>query len=184
MLLYFLKNPQKTGAICSSSAKLACAMIDGVGLEKAQSIAEIGPGLGAFTREIIKKKSETSLFFVLEINGELVEKLQNKFPQLKIYHNGAEELPQILKQEQINGLDAIISGLPWSIFSSKVQDDLLDKIYNSLNDEGYFSTFAYIFPTPQAYKFRKKLFNRFASVRISRIVWKNFPPAYVYYCQK
>lgn len=184
MLLHFLKHPQKTGAICSSSQKLAQMMLQDIKLSQAKNIAEIGPGLGVFTREILRRKSSQASFFALEINSNLVKKLQHKFPEIKIYHKGAENILEVMQEEGIVSLDAIISGLPWSIFNQKQQDLLLEQIYQSLGNNGCFSTFAYIFPTPQAKKFRKKLFERFESVKVSKIVWKNFPPAVVYYCWK
>lgn len=184
MLWHFLRNPRKTGAICSSSKSLAQAMIKEVGIEKAKNIAEIGAGLGVFTQEILKVKQDQSRFFVFEINKHFVQELQKKFPEISLYHCGAENMLQILSDENVDALDVVISGLPWSIFSNKEQDVLLEEIYQSLKHGGIFSTFAYIFPTPQARSFKKKLFKKFASVKISKIIWKNLPPAYVYYCQK
>ncbi|WP_027327548.1 class I SAM-dependent methyltransferase [Helicobacter pametensis] len=185
MLWHFLRNPRKIGAVCSSSRSLASAMIEGMGIEEARNIAEIGPGLGVFTHEILRIKQPHGQFFALEVNPVFVKELQKTYPQAKIFHRGAEEILDVLSQEGISeGLDAVVSGLPWSVFSSKEQDFLLEKIYASLREGGTFSTFAYVLPTPQAKRFRKKLFTIFDSVRISRIVWRNFPPACVYYCQK
>lgn len=184
MLWHFLKNPRKIGAICSSSKCLAQAMIKEVGLEKAKNIAEIGAGLGVFTQEILSVKQPQSRFFVFEINEHFIQELQKKFPEVNLYHCGAENMLKVLSDEKVDALDVIISGLPWSIFSNKEQDVLLEEIYHSLSHEGIFSTFAYIFPTPQAKNFRRKLFKKFSSVKISKIIWKNLPPACVYYCQK
>lgn len=184
MFLYFLKNPRKTGALCSSSKKLSAAITSNIGLEKAQFIAEIGPGLGVFTQEILRRKNKESKFFAVEINPHIAKKLQEKLEGIEIENESAGKLLEIMKKREIEYLDAIVSGLPWSIFSQKEQDYLLDCIYTALRPGGYFSTFAYVLPTPQAKKFKRKLYRRFEKVEISQVIWNNFPPACVYYCKK
>ncbi|RDU61971.1 SAM-dependent methyltransferase [Helicobacter didelphidarum] len=184
MLLYFLRNPRRIGTLCSSSKELSCAITNNIGLENAQYIAEIGPGLGVFTQEILRKKNKNAQFFAIEINTKIAKKLQEKLMDVEVENESAEKLLQIMKRKQIEYLDVIVSGLPWSVFSQKEQDCLLDCIHEGLRDNGCFATFAYIFPTPQAKKFKKKLFKYFKNVRISKIIWNNFPPAYVYYCKK
>lgn len=184
MFWHFLKNPLKVGALCASSEKLAQAMIEEIHIKETKSIAEIGPGTGVFTKEILKHKSKDSKFFAIEISPTLTHRLQKKFPQIRIYNQSAEKILQIMKEEGVEELDAIISGLPWSIFSNREQNLLLQEFQVALKDNGVFSTFAYILPTPKARAFKKKLSFYFRQIKVSKIIWKNFPPAYVYYCYK
>lgn len=186
MIIHFLMNPRKIGALCSSSKRLSEVITSNINIENATNIVEIGPGYGIFTNKILDKKHKDANFFALEVNPYIAKKLQKRLAkaEVDIEVDGAENLLELMKKRNINHLDLVISGLPWSLFTQKEQDKLLNIIYDSLKDGGYFVTFAYIIPTPQAKKFRKKLFDCFKKVETSEIIWTNIPPAFVYYCQK
>lgn len=183
MLFQFIKDPKHTGAVLPSSKFLAKKMVD-TKIDKYFNIAEIGPGDGIFTKEILNKIDDDTNFFVMEINPNFAKKLKDDFPDLEVKNIDANEIFNITKEKNIEGLDIVISGIPWANFKELEQSRLLKNIYKSLKPEGYFITFAYIFPNPKAFRFRKKLHKTFKSVKKSKVVWKNFPPAFVYYCQK
>ena len=69
--------------------------------------------------------------------------------------------------------------------SAEIQERILDKVTASLSPNGMFTTFTYVhaFWLPGARRFREWLERRFGQVCISRIVWKNSPPALVYRCR-
>lgn len=184
MLRHFLKSPREIGAICSSSKRLGKVITDGIGIEEARYIVEIGPGFGVFTQEIVKKKRKDSVFFALENNPDIASALQKRMKNIEVVNESAARLLDVMRARAIKGLDVVVSGLPWSIFPEEEQDCLLQCIYESLEPYGIFATFAYVLPTPQARSFKKKVYTRFERVKESSIVWKNIPPAYVYYCQK
>lgn len=184
MFKHYLINPLRTGAICSSSKKLAKVITSNINIQKVNSICEIGPGTGVFTRAIIEQKSKDSNFFTIEINSDIVHEFRKHFPQTTIYEKSATELSQVLQIEQLAYVDVIICGLPWACFSCALQDEILNAIYNALPTGGKLTSFAYVNVLPQAKRFRKKLFERFRKVELSPIVWANLPPAYVYCCTK
>ena len=78
--------------------------------------------------------------------------------------------------------DAIVSGLPWASFPEELQDDILDAVLDVLKPGGTFATFAYLRgdKTELGQQFRRKLNDRFSDIELSRTVWKNIPPAFVY----
>lgn len=78
----FIAQPRQVGAICASSPALAQKMVEGIGWFSAQNIVEIGPGTGAFTSEILKKKHNNAHFVAIEINAKMVEILQKNSPNL------------------------------------------------------------------------------------------------------
>ncbi|HEB9342718.1 TPA: methyltransferase domain-containing protein [Campylobacter coli] len=180
----YLKNPKQIGAFCSSSQKLGFVMTQNINLRQANYIVEIGPGTGVFTENILKYKNKKAQFFAIEINKNMAEKLKRKIANLDIEIGSAENLPYFLRQRSIANADVIVSGIPWSLLKDHEQEKLLKIIHKSLKPNGYFSTFAYILPTFSSLKFRQKIFSFFSEVRISRVVWQNFPPAVVYYCKK
>ena len=186
MFSQFIKKPMMTGAVCASSPELAQMLTSTIGLEKAQRVAELGPGTGAITGTILQKIPADCRFFTVELNEEVLIEFQKIFPCVKVYHDSAANLHTIVKKEKITSLDCIISGLPWSIFPEQLQKDILASIVESLSPEGSFTTFAYLQSTllPRGHLFYKLLKTFFPRVDRSPIVWKNLPPAFVYRCSK
>ena len=182
----FLKKPKQTGAILPSSKKLALAITHGIALESATHIVELGAGTGAFTQAIVQKKNKNAQFLAIEINEKMAQKLAKKISNVDIEVNCAQNLKEILAQKDIQKVDCIISGLPWTFFKDTQQDELLAMIYECLNEGGYFVAFVYAFAfSPfRRRKFAKKLTKTFGNVEIPKIVWKNFPPAIIYRCKK
>lgn len=185
MLPYYLKNPKHTGALCSSSNHLAEVITKNIGIEQASSIIEIGPGIGAFTK-VILRKNPNARFFAIEINPKIANKLQKRFPNLDVVVGSVEFLQNIMQERQISYVDIIISGIPWALLSQTVQKEFLQNIYCALKPGGYFATFAYLLPTMGARRFRKRIYKdkMFSEIKKSKIVWDNIPPAFVYYCKK
>ena len=65
-----------------------------------------------------------------------------------------------------------------------LQDRIFTAICRSLAPTGQFVAFAYIHArwAPTTLRFRRLLFQNFARVETSPIIWQNLPPAYVYSC--
>lgn len=185
MFRHFLTKPNVTGAVCASSPALARMITANMRLSDASAVAEIGPGTGAFTGEILRQISKECRFFTVEINDDIVNEFCKCFPNVKIYNESAGNLSDIIKRENVVKLDAIISGLPWACFPPPLQDELLTAITESLADDGVFSTFSYLKPPmPKDLRFRKKLYTYFTKIVRTPIVWRNMPPAFVYRCEK
>ena len=82
--------------------------------------------------------------------------------------------------------DAILSGLPWANFSRELQERLLGAVVAGLRPGGRFATFAYVPAAhfPPGRRFRALLEASFPRVETTRLVYRNFPPAFVYRCVK
>lgn len=185
MFLYrYLLHPKQTGAVCSSSSSLSKTITQNIDLNKAKNIIELGSGTGAFTKQILKQKNPQACFFAVEINTAMADKLIKKFPDIDLEIDSLENLSLMMKKRSMQKADRIICGIPWALLSDKKQDQFLKIIYEALEDDGIFTSFAYILPSLPAKRFRKKIFKLFKEVKLSRIVWNNIPPAFVYYCKK
>ena len=182
----FLLRPDVTGAIAPSSAALAEQITDWIDLRQAGAVVEFGPGTGAFTGMIKKKISPQAIFFAVEINPYFVKVLQDKHPDVSVYHDCVENAHHYLKQHGVEQCDCIVSGLPWAAFSQELQECLLDSVYEVLKPGGQFVTFAYLqgLLLKSGRSFRHRLHNRFSEVTTSKIVWRNLPPAFVYQVTK
>jgi phospholipid N-methyltransferase len=112
--------------------------------------------------------------------------LKTTLPDVKIINANACELDKLCEAENIESLDAVLSGLPWASFPAALQQAILTAVISSLKPGGKFSTFAYLqgMVMPGGVHFRKLLQKEFSQVTFSRVIWKNLPPAVVYRCIK
>ena len=186
MLSTFLRRPFRTGTVVPSSRGLAELMVDEMDLPAADTVVELGPGTGVFTRLIAERVRADALVLAFEIDGALARELQQQLPRVRVVNDSAEHLPAHLQAAGRTSADAILSGLPWANFSRELQERLLGAVVAGLRAGGRFATFAYV---PAAYfppgrRFRSLLEASFPRVATTRVVYQNFPPAFVYRCQK
>tara|TARA_Y100001970_G_scaffold205634_1_gene250427 strand:+ start:2427 stop:2993 length:567 start_codon:yes stop_codon:yes gene_type:complete len=182
----FLKNPIQIGSPFPSSKSLAKLMVDSAKLQSNATIVELGPGTGSVTKQILKQTSSDSLFFAIEINEILYKKFKQNFPDTIIYHGTANEIKKYLKIHNRSQVDCIISAIPWATLSIDLQQELFSEIYDVLAPGGKFLTIALLIGTffSRGKKFKQLLDSNFELVNKSPVVWKNFPPAIAYICEK
>ena len=185
-LSQLFKSPIETGAIAPTSKKLSQLIVASANLSNKKCVVELGPGTGVFTREIIKNIPETSEYFSLEINEEFVKETKLNNPKATVYHASAKDIKKYLAKHNQDKCDCIISGLPWGALAENIQMDLLDEVYDSLEEGGEFLTIALLqgLIFPPGIKFKKAINKKFRKVQKSKIVWSNLPPGFVYHCIK
>ncbi len=182
----FLRKPMRMGSACPSSPALARAMLQECDLQTARVVVELGPGTGAFTRLILDRIGRQTLFLALELDETCVTRLRDELDRVVVYHDSAERLADYLARHDHAQADCVISGLPWTNMGRQIQDSILGAVVRSLTPCGVFTTFAYAhgYWLPTAVRFRRRLREHFRSVKTSRLVWRNLPPAYVYRCRR
>lgn len=149
-----------------------------------RTVAEFGPGTGAITRYILEKVEDQHDFFAVEINEGMVAAMAKRFPAVEVHHESATDIKAICQQRGTPRLDAVISGLPWTVFSDQLQEDIIQAMLTVLEPDGVFITFAYWhgLMLKGARRFRRLLESSFDEVTASGIVWGSFPPAMFYTC--
>ncbi|MFB6367048.1 class I SAM-dependent methyltransferase [Paenibacillus elgii] len=172
----FIQSPKQMGSITPSSRFLARAMTKPVPWAQAQVIAELGAGTGALTRFIRQAKGPKTKVLLFEKEQLLREQLKAQFPEFSC-HADACSMGQVLNQQRIEGLDAIISGLPFYNFPQQLRDRLIEQITSSLKPGGRFIAFQY------SLQMKSQLEQDF-DIETIRFVPFNFPPAFVYVCRK
>ena len=179
LLSNFVKNPKEVGAIAPSSRFLTNEMLKGIDFKSSKNIVELGPGLGTFTKVILKKSDKNAKIICFEVNkrfcGYLAGKISDE--RLRIINSGAEKLSSSLKKLNIEEADYIVSGLPFRNFSEQKKKRILREVKNSLSVNGKFILFQY------TNGLNKLLESYFAKVE-RRFVPLNMPPAFVYICGK
>jgi phosphatidylethanolamine/phosphatidyl-N-methylethanolamine N-methyltransferase len=185
-LAAFIRRPTCVGALGPSSVALAKAMLSGFRLEQSETVIELGPGTGAFTSQILKRIGKGTTFFALELDPEFVRALRRRFPGLVVHNDSAERMADYLTLHGKDKADYIVSGLPWASLPLKVQDNILSSVVRCLRPGGMFTTFGYVHARwfPNALRLKQRLERDFTRVEISQVVWRNFPPAFIYRCSR
>lgn len=182
----FVSAPRRIGAMAPSSPRLARCMVESVDWDRARAVVEAGPGTGAITGEILTRLRQGTLFFAVELHPGLGEIFRRHYPQVTLVQDSIENLSRLCRQQGVEQVDCVISGLPWASFSAERQWDLLDAIVSVLPPGGQFVTFAYLQGVilPAGRRFHALLKDRFSEVSRSRVTWTNVPPAFVYRCRR
>lgn len=182
----FIVSPGNVGSVTPSSRELAETVVECTKVSQASIVVEFGPGTGAITEVIVPNLRPEAKFIAMEINPDFVKLLRQRFPNITVHEDSAANTPKYLKAIGADHCDAIVSGLPWAFFNESLQNELLDGAVESLRPGGLFATYIYVtsYPMPSSIKFRNKLRVRFSEIGMSRVVWRNIPPAIVVWGRK
>ena len=177
-LLEYIKNPRNVGAVAPSSKYLAQEMINNVDFQNSNCIVEYGPGTGVFTEKILARAKESTKIILIELNKEFYKELVTLYGHKEnviILNDSAENINEILKENSIEKVDYVISGLPFASLPEKISDKILWETSKLISSHGQFITFQY---TRFTEKYMRSFWKR---VEYKKII-RNFPPAYVLRC--
>ncbi len=182
----FLSHFHHTGAIAPSGPKLARHVVNSAGVSSDSHVLELGPGTGAFTRDLEKTLGPDGQYLGIEINADFHSHLQGKHPDMHFEQAPGQDFDFSAWVKEHGQFDIIVSGLPWAKFPESLQRAMLDNVIPHLKDNGTFVTFAYtgVHLLKPAKRFRHLLDDYFASVNRTRSVLLNFPPAFVFVANK
>lgn len=175
--LLFLKefalNFKMVGAITPSSKFLTKDIMKEINFKGVEVIVELGGGTGVFTKELISLKESETILVVFEKNYVFYKKLRKLFKNhnnVYILLGCASNLKKKINSIGIKKVDYIISGLPFSNFSSNEAELIFKEIQKVLNGE--LILFQYTL------KLKNILSNYFHISKIKKIYF-NLPPAYI-----
>lgn len=174
----WLKNPMGVAAISPSSPQLARQMMAELP-EDTKRVIELGGGTGVFTQALLEFGVEPSDLLVLELNEELHQHLQKRFPEANVVCGDAREIFNLAKPFGFteNKADAIVSGLGFLSMPRQSQLDIISAAFDCLKSDGRFVQFTYGPANPIA---REVLETLGLSSRRASFTWWNVPPATVY----
>lgn len=172
----FLRSPLEVGSIIPSSRFMVQKVVKHVAKENPKTIIELGAGTGVFTRELNKLFGSNHSFIVFEKDEKMRSELINEFPHLTI-HSDALTLPALIDNKDIEQVDCIVCGLPFSLFPKSKTEELFKKIHDVLKPQGTFIMYQY------STHMKGRLINLFNEVS-TEIVFLNIPPTVVYFCKK
>jgi phosphatidylethanolamine/phosphatidyl-N-methylethanolamine N-methyltransferase len=180
----FLKNailnPKEVAYIFPSGKLLIQSIAIRSGLHDAKNIVELGPGTGGTTLGILKEMQDDATLCAVEINKDFVDYLNKTISdqRLKVVHNGAQNLEQIITDQGWESADVIISGMPISTLPKSIANDIIQGVYDSLKPGGLFV----------AYQFRDRVGQLatpiFGKPTVKHTEFRNFPPMRIYVWEK
>lgn len=175
----WLKNPLGVAAISPSSPQLARQMMSELP-KGARRVIELGGGTGVFTQALLDHGISPAELLVLELNEELHQHLQKRFPQSHVVCGDARDLREFAASHGFDGdgrADAIVSGLGLLSMPRITQQQIVSAAFDCLQPEGRFVQFTYGPANPVA---REVLDALGLIARRGSFTWWNVPPATVY----
>ena len=181
-----LRSPVTVGAVAPSSPQLATRLAAVVPRVGEPVVVELGPGTGSVTRAIEARLAGRGRQVAVEIDPALANYLSAQHAGVEVLVGDAAELARLFAEHQVSAVDAVVSGLPWSLMDPDAQRAIIAAMARSLRPGGCFTTFAYVhaMSKTRARQFRALLGEMFFEVIITRTVWWNLPPAVTYVCRK
>lgn len=175
----WLKNPLRVAAISPSSPQLARQMMLEV-QKSARRVIELGGGTGVFTQALLDHGIAPANLLVIELNEELHQHLQKRFPAVQVACADARDLAELARDRGFVGderADVIISGLGLLSMPKPTQLAIMSAAMATLKPDGRFVQFTYGPANPVA---REVLDQLGLNARRSSFTWWNVPPATVY----
>lgn len=135
----FLKHPLQIGSVIPSSQALVKRVVEKAKVSSAKTIVELGPGTGCTTKAILKAMAPDAKLLSIEINPNfynIIKEIPDE--RLIAYHGDARKLVEILKENNLNSPEAVISGIPFSTMSPECGSQIIKAINDALAPGGRF----------------------------------------------
>ncbi|QOI99864.1 MAG: methyltransferase domain-containing protein [Phycisphaeraceae bacterium] len=181
----FFRSPRQLGAWFSSPPRVARALAEHLGLENARAVAELGPGTGPVTAEVLRLIPPSCRFFAIEKNERLANEFRRRFPGVDLVEGSASELIRHSREREMLPLDAVVSSLPWILFPKDLQREMIRDVASALKPGGRFSMITYrARGLPLVRRLLDLVHETFSVVEGPIVVRSRLSPAYIYRCTK
>lgn len=135
----FLRRPRQIASVVPSSRFLERRVARLAALAAAQSVVELGPGTGGTTCALLAAMSPSASLLSIEIDPDFIAPLRAiDDSRLTVHHGNAERLLEILDQHEVPPIDAVVSGIPFSLLSRESQRYVVESIWSALSPGGRF----------------------------------------------
>jgi phospholipid N-methyltransferase len=175
----FIKHPVTVSSIIPSSRFLMNRVLNRMDWERARTIIEFGPGVGNFTKEILKRMRPDARLGVIELNHDFVQHLRKSIPdpRLHVAHQSVEGVEDVMRQMGCSHVDYVISGIPFSVLPEPVREKVVEATHSVLSPDGSFMVYQFSRAVlPHLEKVFRKVEQEFEPL--------NVLPARLFYCAK
>lgn len=134
----FLRARRTVGAIAPTSRGVARRIADLAGVRSAGLIAELGPGTGAITTELLAALRPDGQLWAFEIYPPFVEQLRGTIrdPRFRLVAESAELIDAVRARSGLEPFDAIISAIPFSLLPRDRTRAMLRSAARALRPDG------------------------------------------------
>lgn len=171
----YLRRPLGIGAIAPSSRSLARAMVVALAPAPGETVVELGPGTGVFTRALLEAGVDRETLLLVEFDSEFARHLRTILPGVEVIEADARKLPDILHRRGLSGTPKLLSGLPLRSMPDPIRNDIGRAMTAALLPGGNLVQFTYFAapPLPE---------DAAAGLDVERLgfIWRNLPPAFVW----
>ena len=102
-------------------------------------VVEYGPGNGTLTEHILEKLPRNARLVGIEVNQDFVSHLKTfADPRLEVLHGDVLERSAVLKDFARGGVDAVVSGIPFTFLSPAEREKVLERTRDGLRAGGRF----------------------------------------------
>src|SRR4051812_42466731 len=177
-----LKNPLQVSTPFQTGPTAVQSLTSFVPTRPSGMVVELGVGSGAITQSLLNKIGNADKYIGLELNDDLIEFAQERFPALRFVNDSAENFAKYLDGEKAG---AVVSSLPWTLMPAEAVTKTLDAVRDHLMPGGVFATYMtlHVLKTPSGRRFQEQLKERFGGFE-SKLVIDNLPPAKIFIARK
>jgi phosphatidylethanolamine/phosphatidyl-N-methylethanolamine N-methyltransferase len=180
-LAAWIRSPLKVGALLPSSRTLARAMAAEIDLGKSGIIIELGAGTGAVTHALLQAGITSERLLVIERDRKLHAVMSSRFPGLNVVCADAVDLDQVLIDQKITKVNAIVSSLPLLSMPKPVRHAIQECMASCIGHDGTIIQFTY---GPRSPISGRQLHKYHLHGQRRRTVMTNVPPAHVWVYRK
>ncbi len=139
-LFEFIKHRKKVASFMPTSKHTVDKICDHIDYNRYNIIVELGAGTGAVTKGLQRKLGENSRLILIETNKKFCRRLKKDFKdeRITVYNESAANLKDILDDEEIDHVNYIVSGIPFSHLSQEDIKIILESSKSALNQGGKF----------------------------------------------
>jgi phospholipid N-methyltransferase len=133
------------GSAIPSSRFLINRVLDSLDWSSINLMIEYGPGVGTFTREILRRLRPDASLIAIELNLDFVTFLRDSLadPRLRVLHGSAGDVRNLLRPMKLREADCILSGIPYTVLPHEIRRHIFHETRQLLAHDGLFVVYQY-----------------------------------------
>jgi phospholipid N-methyltransferase len=139
ILRAWCRQPSQVATVMPSSRQLIKTITSRACLTQASVVVELGPGAGGTTIALLKTLPPNATLLAIEKTEQLIEPLRMIHDdRLTVLHGDAVDLTDLLRQHQLESVDVVVSGIPFSSIPRDVASRITAAIRDAMSENGEF----------------------------------------------
>ncbi len=160
----------------SFGVRWLCRNID---FEGSRTFVEFGPGTGVITEALLDRMRPDARMVLIELNRNFAEILRKRItdPRVSVHQADARNVRQVIESEGLDGIDCLVSGIPFSYLPVDVRDRIVKETARLMGDGGRFLAYQTLW---QQDRHLLDHLTRYYDHTVGTIELRNAPPLRLY----